>query len=265
MPRYLEMNRLPEIWHHRPKMNFRIFQKGELHQNRTVSFSTLLLVFKGTLSFLEDGKRVNVKAGEYYIQEQGLRQEGVAIIDPPMYFYIHFWGSFGDERGENNLPISGKIEIEELRSLCNTAISAGVGNLQNFDSQLFLYRVLNRLKSYNSPKRGDDIGARVAEYIENNAANINTLDDVCREFNYNKDYIIRRFKKRFNITPYQYIKFQKINFAKELLKTTNLTISEIASNCNFSDDTVFFRSFKSVVGISPKIFREQMEDNSEED
>ncbi len=260
MPRYLEINKLPEIWTSHPKMNFRIFQKGELHLNRTVDFSTLLLVFKGTLSFLENGKRIDVNAGEYYIQEQNIRQEGVAITDPPVYFYIHFRGFFSDDM-DNNLPVSGKIDSVEFRNLCNTAISAGVGNLQNFDAQLFLYRVLNRLKSYNSPKRGDDIGARVAEYIENNAANINTLDDVCREFNYNKDYIIRRFKKRFNITPYQYIKFQKINFAKELLKTTNLTISEIASNCNFSDDTVFFRTFKSVVGMSPKAFREQAEDN----
>ena len=81
---------------------------------------------------------------------------------------------------------------------------------------------------------------------------------MCKRFNYSKDYLIRAFKKRFNITPYQYIKYQKVAFAKELLRTTNLPISEIAENCVYSDETVFFRAFKAVAGISPAAWREKL-------
>ena len=260
MPRYLNLShvdKLPVAWNSDPKMNFKLFQKGEKHINRTPDFSTLVLVFKGTLSFIENGERKDVKAGEYYIQEEGRRHEGVTIIDPPVYFFLHFWGHYSDEKGTSNIPISGKIDIEEIRNICTSSISGG-SNKNVFDVNCCLYRILKKLQGYNTPKRGEDIAARVADYIESNPARINTLEDVCKRFNYSKDYLIRAFKKRFNITPYQYIKYQKVAFAKELLRTTNLPIAEIAENCGYSDETVFFRVFKSVADISPAAWREKL-------
>ena len=56
MERYLclsDVEKLPVAWNSFPKMNFKLFQKGEKHINRTPDFSTLVLVFKGTLSFIE--------------------------------------------------------------------------------------------------------------------------------------------------------------------------------------------------------------------
>ncbi len=264
MDRFLiisNVEKLPVAWGSSPKMNFKFFQKGEKHIKRRPDFSTLLLVFKGTLSFLENGKRMDIKAGEYYIQEQSQIHEGVTIIDPPVYFFLHFYGCYDDSNENQDIPIRGKIDIEEIRDICTAAISGGVSNLSNFDATYYLYRILKKLQGYNSPKRGVDIAAKVAEYIENNPAKVNTLDDICEKFNYSKDYIIRAFKKRFNLTPYQYIRYYKVVFAKEMLRTTNLTVSQIAENCGYSDETVFFRAFKAVAGTSPAIWRENASKN----
>ena len=260
---FLELESLPVIWNGVPKMNYRIFAKNESHIDRIPSFSTLLIVLKGTLSFLEDGERVDIKAGEYYIQKEGTLQKGVPIIDPPMYFYIHFCGTFVSSPTKRSIAIRGKVDVEDIRQICNIAIMGGKNALSKFDAQYYFYRILKKIENYNSPKRGGDLAAKVQEFIENNAANIDNLDDICHKLNYSKDYVIRAFKKRFNITPYQYIKYCKINFAKELLRTTNLTISQIAENCGYSDETVFYRTFKSVSGKSPAVWRDETKEDSD--
>ncbi len=258
MKRFLNINALPVIWRGDEKINFKFFAKNEKHEDRIPDFSTLIMVFDGTLSFLENGKQVDVTAGEYYIQEQGMHQSGVAIIDPPVYFYLHFTGDFYCEE-DSGLPVKGKIDISEIKNTCNSAMAVARKGNYEFEANLLLYKLIKRLYEYNSPKRrGYDIAANIAEFIEKNAANINGLDDVCRKLNYNKDYIIRVFKKRFNITPYQYIKYQKTMYAKELLSGSNLTVSQIAAICNYPDESVFYRSFKSVAGISPNEWRKTL-------
>lgn len=77
------------------------------------------------MSFLEDGERVDIKAGEYYIQKEGTLQKGVPIIDPPMYFYIHFCGTFVSSPTKRSIAIRGKVDIEDIRQMCNIAIMGG--------------------------------------------------------------------------------------------------------------------------------------------
>ena len=45
--------------------------------------------------------------------------------------------------------------------------------------------------------------------------------------------------------------------AKELLLTTDLPVEEIAVRTGYGDRGQFFRQFKSVVGTTPKVFRDQ--------
>ncbi|KGQ35878.1 helix-turn-helix domain-containing protein, partial [Gallibacterium genomosp. 1] len=49
---------------------------------------------------------------------------------------------------------------------------------------------------------------------------------------------------------------QRINYAKQLLFTTNDPISSISRNVGFTDPLYFSRVFKKKVGVSPKVFRE---------
>lgn len=67
-------------------------------------------------------------------------------------------------------------------------------------------------------------------------------------------------KKQLGKSPSQLINERVILEAKRLLKFTSLQISEIAFAIGFEDDSNFVKYFKRSVGISPKLFREQLND-----
>lgn len=86
------------------------FQPGEKHVTRICSEDVLLLVFSGVLRFVEDGVPVEVHGGEYYIQKRGLLQQGVVPSDCPVYYYVHFSGTWSDESGiRKRGPLPGDI------------------------------------------------------------------------------------------------------------------------------------------------------------
>ena len=65
----------------------------------------------------------------------------------------------------------------------------------------------------------------------------------------------RIFTKAHQITPKKYINRLKIEYAKRLLKSTVLSVAEIAKQACFSDTFYFCKTFKFFVGISPSQYR----------
>lgn len=55
----------------------------------------------------------------------------------------------------------------------------------------------------------------------------------------------------------KYINSKRIEHAKELLVTTELSVKEIAGMVGVLDDNYFSRLFRKTVGISPLEFRNQ--------
>lgn len=67
-------------------------------------------------------------------------------------------------------------------------------------------------------------------------------------------YLTKLFIKRFGIPPKKYIIRLKINYACDLLKSEEYTISQIAEMCGYNDVYFFSRQFKEYMGISPTAF-----------
>lgn len=66
----------------------------------------------------------------------------------------------------------------------------------------------------------------------------------------------REFKKEFNDSPLNYIVTKKIEKAQELLRITEMSISEIAFETGFNDPHYFTRIFKKRIGTSPSNYRQ---------
>ena len=67
---------------------------------------------------------------------------------------------------------------------------------------------------------------RAVSYIDKNLENGVVLTEVAEYMNMNPSYFSRYFKDALNMSFIEYVKAQKINRAKELLRTTNLKIYE---------------------------------------
>lgn len=65
-------------------------------------------------------------------------------------------------------------------------------------------------------------------------------------------------RKNLNMGLAQYIRRQRIYFARGLMSTTNLTMTEIAAQCGFSSIYTFSRTFKQVMKMSPTAHRSRL-------
>jgi len=65
----------------------------------------------------------------------------------------------------------------------------------------------------------------------------------------------RRFRSATNMTPLQYLQSQRLNEAKDLLKNSNLSITEIAYRVGYIDVSYFTKLFKQFTSITPKQYR----------
>ena len=82
---------------------------------------------------------------------------------------------------------------------------------------------------------------------------------MAKDLNYNYIYLSRVFKKKFGKSIYSYFSDKKLDMAKQLIESSNMSITEIAANLNYSSIFVFSRVFKNKFGITPSAYREQQQ------
>jgi AraC-like DNA-binding protein len=66
---------------------------------------------------------------------------------------------------------------------------------------------------------------------------------------------IRTFRATFGETPHRYLQRRRIERAMYLLRTTDLSVTDICMTVGFSSLGTFSRTFSEVVGESPSRFR----------
>lgn len=95
----------------------------------------------------------------------------------------------------------------------------------------------------------------VMEYIDTHFTENINLDEISTAFYINKYHLTREFKKAYGETIFQHIISRRINYAKELLASTDKSIEEIAHQCGFNDQSNFSRQFKKCEGLCALTYR----------
>ena len=97
---------------------------------------------------------------------------------------------------------------------------------------------------------------RVITHLEDNLAEDLSLTDLARIAAMSPYHFARAFKAATGASPLQYLINARIERAKVLLKTTRLTVSEIAFRTGYADPGRFSRHFRNRVGLTPGAFRQ---------
>lgn len=84
-----------------------------------------------------------------------------------------------------------------------------------------------------------------------------SLDEIAQKFYMSKANLIRIFKQKNGITPYQFILNEKLKVAKALLSTTSMSVRSVSEKLCFADEHYFSSLFKEKVGISPLKYKAQ--------
>jgi len=72
----------------------------------------------------------------------------------------------------------------------------------------------------------------------------------------------RTFKDTFGETPHQYLQTRRIERAQELLRLSDLSVSEICLAVGYTSLGSFSATFKRTVGVAPSVWREQVREDA---
>ncbi len=184
--------------------------------------------------------------------------------------WVHFYG--GNARMyydtflkyNNNDPVMALPEgstvahtLQAMLALDNTGTNQMESDLRaaNLLTQLVSECVLSAMR-FNIRANIPQIVQRIQAYLQQNFRTANSLEELSGRFNLNPFYLQKLFKRYVGQSPNEYCIYLRITHAKELLRTTNSAISEIAYQVGIENLGYFTRLFKKHEGLTPQEYRQ---------
>lgn len=130
-------------------------------------------------------------------------------------------------------------------------------NEMEHDITQFAIQIAEKRKQGGNHKK--KIAEQAVDYLKSNYSNEElSLNDVARFLNISVPYLAVLFKQKTNRNFSAHLLEIRMEQAKELLRTTGLTVGEISERVGYSSPQYFAVCFKKYEGISPGNYREQI-------
>lgn len=157
-------------------------------------------------------------------------------------------------------------------SYAKEAISCGVyeylikSDIRPKELSEILYKINERIKSRVKIRDGEKLDKqntikakvnsrsieKALKYIDSNYKNHISLMDVSKHIYLSHEYFSRLFKEEVGENFSTYLTIYRIKKAKELIKNTDMKISQIALEVGYSNAGYFSKNYKKYTGISPE-------------
>lgn len=96
---------------------------------------------------------------------------------------------------------------------------------------------------------------KVRQYLHEQYAQKITLDTLSARYNISKYHLQRSFQRYFGQSPGEYLTRLRLTRAKELLRATDLPVSEVAYRVGMENTSHFISVFRSREGATPQQYR----------
>ena len=234
---------------------------------RPMGLGSIEYIISGSGTVTENGKVFHVKAGDVFILHQGeyhdyypdpndkwtklwVQTAGYAISDVIRAYNLDKVNHIPDFDIEN--------DILEIQKIINESTDIEVINTQGTHLLISLLQKLQAevlLRNSNNNSNNNNTAREIRRFIDVvPGANI-TLEELAEEFSYSKQHLIRVFKQKYKITPYEYILDRRIEIARSLLTYSELSVAQISDELHFCDVSYFIDFFKKRTGVTPHEFK----------
>jgi AraC-like DNA-binding protein len=274
--------RIPEIhtthFHHAPLGLY-------VHERCIIDFE-FVYVTEGEGSYRILDKEFHFKPGALIVTPPYLWHVTLPLPNPVSHYALHFdfQPRLSRKYKENRFLRTG---FERLRLFCGESIPLPLhyenfpessipffeGVIKNKSDLIKTGNPLSLLKMIQSfynvftmvveqtqkPCLGPVRLSRTLDYIEQHYTEPLSLEILAGQEGYSEQYFISVFKRSYGIAPLHYVMQKRIEHAKELIRTTSLSLKEISFACGYEDPYYFSRIFKKMERVSPKKYREDFQ------
>ncbi len=228
------------------------------HGDLTCTFFYLHFRTKGPAEMIS-GAAIRAKMAEI---RTATDQETIRDTYLPTYYSSEIYLDYRSAAGD---------VADEITALLDKALAEMYRN--DIESQLIiaLYashvlalltrQTLTRLLAESEVNLGEKIPLPLRKamiFIRQNYTKRITLTQIAAYCSVSPQHMIRLFRSTLHVTPIQYINRLKIAHSKELMRTTGLSVKEIADEIGFESPYYYSRLFKKVEGVYPTAFKERI-------
>ncbi|MFC5528496.1 AraC family transcriptional regulator [Cohnella yongneupensis] len=235
----------------------------------TPDYNKFYLICEGEGWLKIDGSEYYPIPGQWFLMPQGVKQS-YSVTDGPRY--TKYWCHFTAKIGENNL--FDLLKTPYFIDTCNDREPERLFRdlLSNWTSDFATSPLLLKASLYNliayylEHAYGSEDGIRldaafeplqsVIAYIHSHYRDNLTVRNLADRVHLHPNYFIRVFKRHFGTSPIQFVNNKRIEEAKWLLTTTNLTLAEIGRSVGIPDVSYLSKLFKTMTGFSPSAYRQ---------
>ncbi|MDE6269525.1 MAG: response regulator, partial [Muribaculaceae bacterium] len=98
---------------------------------------------------------------------------------------------------------------------------------------------------------------RAVHYVDDNMKRTDlSVEELATELGMSRVHLYKRLKQITGKTPIEFIRVLRLKRAAQMLRESQLNISEIAYNCGFNNPKYFSRYFKEEFGVLPSVYQD---------
>lgn len=242
--------------------------------NPRTKFHVVACIHSGRGRLSVDSRVETLRAGAVFHFPAGVSLNiTVPPEDPACFYSIQYFCAFVNWSGEHpRLELADRRPLP-LPPLLTPAVELGIdrafarayelwsaaGVGYQWHARLALLDVLALLANDDTATTSrrettDAIDAAV-DYIKANLATPLSRESVAERAGLSPAYFSTAFRRRTGYSFTEYIRNLRVDAAKRYLRTTGLTVAEIARRVGFRDPFHFSRVFRRATGVPPRDFR----------
>lgn len=263
------------------------FPHGVINPWRVISDFELFMFTDGKAKFIVEDKDIDCPAPYFVIIPPGTKHISYCLSKSVTVYWCHFdwtWQensqhhvTYDIEKIKKNsfhypdfIPkqlLHGPVKHAQVLQLHKTMCRLFQSNIasekrmaRSFYLQELLYLLDDQQEETIPSNHEDEIANNVRNCLNELSrepfSKMRPVKDAISKLGQSYFHQERLFKKKYKITPYQYLNAIRIEQIKEMLINSSYTISEIAHDQGFEDLAYFSRYFSKHTGISPRVFRQ---------
>lgn len=236
------------------------------YRTSRLSFNSylLMIVTDGTIMCGTNGSTATASAGEALLINCHHPHTYYALTASSFYF-VHLSGTPANDLADcildpGRLPVHGKntdMALDLLRDLLDKLTTGKVTDEAQISAALYqlLAFLISDVRANHMGLGSTQLVDKAVETILTHLNEHLTLNALAAQSGCSVSYFSREFKRSTGFAPYAFILRARLDHAKHLLMTTDLSIQEIADRTGFASLANFSYTFRKNIGISPTDFR----------
>ena len=238
----------------------------------------LLLLLKTPAIFTFSGTDIVTEPNSFIVYKEGTPQFYKAYGTQ----FSNDWFHFGLFNGDHDffdaldIPFDKVIKLEDINGLSliikNMSYERYSSNMFKTDSvelymKLFFIKLSEEIHSAGNSKSNThyDKMAILRSQIYNMPYNEWNVDGLSHQLAMSKSYFQHLYKETFGISVMNDVILSRVEHAKFLLSTTDISITKIAQMCGYKCELHFMRQFKSRMDMTPSEYRISVSEENNSD